>query len=186
MSSKVDGGASTPLIPPLRLDVSLVDVFHTHTYAEMSTTRQGKYHAERERERERRENKKRNAHTHHTHTTNNVHATLYPKYYTNVYPTLLFAVCFRIAMPSIPTQLNSTQPPNIHPPTAPSPLFRPPPQHPPRPPLKSPHHLLHHPPRHPSHRHPQRRIREPVPNRQGYLGPSVVPSGGGGYRPPGD
>lgn len=140
----------------------------------------------RERERERRENKKRNAHTHHTHTTNNVHATLYPKYYTNVYPTLLFAVCFRIAMPSILTQLNSTQPPNIHPPTAPSPLFRPPPQHPPRPPLKSPHHLLHHPPRHPSHRHPQRRIREPVPNRQGYLGPSVVPSGGGGYRPPGD
>lgn len=66
MSSGVDGGASTPLILPLRLDVSLVDVFHTHTYAEMSTTRQGKYDAEREREREERKQKAQRTHTSHT------------------------------------------------------------------------------------------------------------------------
>lgn len=45
--------------------------------------------SEREREEERKQNAQR---THTSHTTNNVHATLYPKY-TNVYPTLLLFAC---------------------------------------------------------------------------------------------
>lgn len=71
----------------------------------------------RERERERRENKKRNAHTHHTHTTNNVHATVYPKILYQCLSDLVVRCMlpYRHAIHPNSTQLNSTPqhpPPN--------------------------------------------------------------------------
>lgn len=112
MSSGVDGGASTPLIPPLRLDVSLVDVFHTHTYAEMSTTRQGKYHAERERASG--EKTKSATHTHITHTLRIMYM---PLYIPNIIPMSNRPCCslYASVSPYHPSQLNSTQ---LNPPTS--------------------------------------------------------------------
>lgn len=159
-----------------------------------------------EREREREEERKQNAQrTHPTHTLRIMYMPLYiPNIPMSIRPCCCSLVCFHavaahamIQSSSIPTTARQLAPalspfplsPTPHPPNTPrrlsSSLF-PPPQNPLRPPLKSSHHLLHHPPRDPSHRHPQRRVREPVPDRQGNLGPSVVPSGCGGYRPPGD